>query len=179
MRPCAARTGPKRLPSTDPVVDGCGAAYFPLRALSAKPFPEGSTVRTSVSCAGGCSANTVAFVGSGARAPHRAPSALCRRFAASGETSRLLRAKFLGTKRVCRPCRFRVSERGLRSPAVRGARLAFSSLFTEADRLPAAQQLLQRLKTNVSMAVKGTTMAACAVRETARKTKAEAPTPRP
>jgi predicted amidophosphoribosyltransferase len=85
----------------------------------------------------------------------------------------------LGTKRVCRPCRFRVSERGLRSPAVRGARLAFSSLFTEADRLPAAQQLLQRLKTNISMAVKGTTMAACAVRETARKTKAEAPTPRP
>jgi len=38
-----------------------GAPSFPLSALSAKPFPCWKTDRSSVSCAGGCSANTVAF----------------------------------------------------------------------------------------------------------------------
>ena len=74
-----------------------------------------------------------------------------RTSAASGETSRLPRAGF-GYEEVCQPCRFRVSEGGSFTGGAR-ARLAFSSLFTEADRLPAAQQLLQRLKTNISLAV--------------------------
>jgi hypothetical protein len=83
--------------------------------------------------------------------PPQSTAARCGRFAASGETSRLLRAGF-GYERVCRPCRFRVSEGGSFTGGAR-ARLAFSSLFTEADRRPAAQQLLQRLKTNISVAV--------------------------
>ena len=65
-------------------------------------------------------------------------------FAASGETCRLLRAGF-GYEEGVPALPISREREGAPSPAVRGARLAFSSLFTEADRLPAAQQLLQRL----------------------------------
>jgi hypothetical protein len=96
-----------------------GAPSFPLRALSAKPFPCWKPSRSSVSCAGGCSANTVAFRQLWCSRP---PSEHRPHFAAVLKLPVRLRAcceQVLGTKRACRPCRFRVSE-GARSPAVGG-----------------------------------------------------------
>ena len=88
-----------------------GAAYFPLRAISAKPFPDWKINRSTVSCADGCSADTgLTLPRSLVLEPFRAPSALCDVL----QVSVRLRAcceQVLGTKRACRPCRF-VSERG-------------------------------------------------------------------
>ena len=83
--------------------------------------------------------------------PYRAPSALCGRFAAPGQTSRLLE-QVLGTKRVCRPCRFRVSERGLVYGRCAWQGWPFA-LFAEADRLTAAEQPFQGLDPGVSIPV--------------------------
>jgi hypothetical protein len=59
-------------------------AYFPLRAPPAKSFPAWKISRSTVSCAGGCSADTGFFLRAGARHPSGAPSALCGQFPTSG-----------------------------------------------------------------------------------------------
>ena len=77
--------------------------------------------RSSVSCAGGCSANTVAFFSSGLVV--ESPSEHRPHFAdvlhPPVRLSRLLRAGF-GYEEVCRPCRFRVSEGGSFTGGARG-----------------------------------------------------------
>ena len=59
--------------------------------------------------------------------PLRAPSAFCGRSAAPGGTSRLLRAGF-GYEEGVPALPISREREGARSPAVRGARLAFSPL---------------------------------------------------
>ena len=83
--------------------------------------------------------------------PLRAPSAFCGRSAAPGGTSRLLRAGFGYEEGV--PALPISRERGGSFTGGARGKAGLFATFTEAGRPPAAQQLLQRLKTNISVAL--------------------------
>ena len=92
----AYRRSGRHFPAIDPC-DGSSAAparilprknvgaapCFPLRALYANPLLCWKPNRSSVSGAGGCSANTVAFFGSGARTPLQSTVRTLRTFCSS------------------------------------------------------------------------------------------------
>ena len=90
------------------------APSFPLRALSANPLLCWKPNRSSVSCAGGCSASTVAFfVRVWCSNPPQSTVRTLRTFWQLPVRLAACCEQVLGTKKVCRPCRFRVSERGI------------------------------------------------------------------